>query len=79
MNYGTEICRTLKAIRKRIAELNNLEYTPEECTHENECTTGTCAACEEELCFIESQLKEKLLLGETISIDGIYSLESNEK
>ena len=56
----------------------NIEYIPEECIHKNECATGTCAACEEELRTIERQLKEKLFRGETVTTDNIFDVKTKE-
>lgn len=71
MNRGTEICRTLKSIRKRIAEMNGIDYTPAVCPHEEECVSGTCPACEEELRFLEKELEKKKRKGDFIAIDGV--------
>lgn len=51
-------CQILKTIRKRIAVMNDIEYNPEECTFEGECT-GTCPKCEEETDNLMSELKRK--------------------
>lgn len=34
---GRNICDTLKAIRKKIADANGIEYSPEECQFKGEC------------------------------------------
>ena len=38
---GRNICNTLKAIRKQIADANGISYSPEECHFKGECK-GTC-------------------------------------
>ena len=42
---GRNICNTLKAIRKQIADANGISYSPEECHFKGECK-GTCPKCE---------------------------------
>lgn len=34
---GRNICNTLKAIRKQIADANGIDYSPEECNYKGEC------------------------------------------
>lgn len=38
---GRNICDTLKAIRKQIADANGIDYSPDECNYKGECM-GTC-------------------------------------
>lgn len=45
MARGRDICNTLKAIRKQIADANGIAYSPEECHFTGECK-GTCPKCE---------------------------------
>ena len=58
MTRGKDICKTLKGIRQQIADANNIRYQPCECHHEGDCF-GTCPACEQEIRYIENQLKER--------------------
>ena len=44
---GKEKCELLKAIRKNIAEMNGIEYYPEQCDHEGNCP-GFCPRCDME-------------------------------
>lgn len=37
MARGRDICNTLKAIRKQIADANGIAYSPEECHFTGEC------------------------------------------
>lgn len=37
MEKGKRICRTLKELRKRIADVNEIPYEIEECSHKGEC------------------------------------------
>ena len=70
MTRGRHTCNTLKAIRKQIAEANDIEYEPQECTHEGECA-GTCPACEAEVRYLESELLKRKKLGKKVAVAGI--------
>ena len=70
MTSGRHTCNTLKAIRKQIAEANEIEYEPQECTHEGECA-GTCPACEAEVRYLESELIKRKGLGKKVAVAGI--------
>ena len=48
MVKGKSTCKTLKAIRRQIAEANDIKYEPRECHYEGPCL-GTCPACEAEV------------------------------
>ena len=70
MTRGRHTCNTLKAIRKQIADANDIEYEPQECTHEGECA-GTCPACEAEVRYLESELIKRKGLGKKVAVAGI--------
>ncbi len=70
MTRGRHTCNTLKAIRKQIAEANDIEYEPQECTHKGECA-GTCPACEAEVRYLESELIKRKGLGKKVAVAGI--------
>lgn len=70
MTSERHTCNTLKAIRKQIAEANDIEYEPQECTHEGECA-GTCPACEAEVRYLESELIKRKGLGKKVAVAGI--------
>ncbi|MBO7109182.1 MAG: TonB family protein [Prevotella sp.] len=70
MTRGRHTCNTLKAIRKQIADVNDIEYEPQECTHEGECA-GTCPACEAEVRYLESELIKRKGLGKKVAVAGI--------
>ena len=70
MTRGKDICKTLKGIRQQIADANNIRYQPCECHHEGDCS-GTCPACEQEVRYIESQLKERSHKGINTKVIGI--------
>ena len=44
---GKQICKALKEIRLNIAQANDIEYTPAECSHKGDCS-GTCPQCRSE-------------------------------
>lgn len=67
---GKNICKQLKAIRKRIAEENNIPLVQEECTHKGDCN-GTCPHCEQEVRYLESELSARQRLGKAVSVAGL--------
>lgn len=70
MKQGKHICETLKGIRREIAEANELDYTPTECTHEGDCA-GTCPKCESETRWLEKQLRARQAMGKAVTIAGL--------
>ena len=70
MRKGKHICRILKEIRRNIAVANDIEYITSECRYHGDCM-GTCPKCEEELRYLESQLRAKSLQGHMINLAGI--------
>lgn len=55
---GKRKCEVLKKIRKMIADANGIKYEPEECSHEGDCR-GTCPRCEQEVKYLEAELRKK--------------------
>ena len=70
MTRGKDICKTLKGVRQQIADANNIRYQPCECHHEGDCS-GTCPACEQEIRYIENQLKERSHKGINTKVIGL--------
>lgn len=70
MKQGKHICETLKAIRRDIAEANEIDYNPTECTHKGDCA-GTCPKCESETRWLEKQLRARQALGKAVTIAGL--------
>ena len=67
---GRNICNTLKAIRKQIADANGISYSPEECHFKGECM-GTCPKCEQDVRDLEYELHLKQMAGKAIKVAGI--------
>ena len=65
---GKEKCELLKAIRKNIAEMNGIEYYPEQCNHKGKCP-GFCPRCDKEASYLMMELKMKEAAGSPICID----------
>ena len=73
MYQGKHKCETLKAIRKKIADANEIPYEPVVCTHKGDCM-GTCAACESEMRYIENQLNIRKMAGKAVKIVGLATV-----
>ena len=65
---GKEKCELLKSIRKNIAEMNGIEYYPEQCNHEGNCP-GFCPRCDMEASYLMKELRKKEAAGFPIRID----------
>ena len=70
MERGKETCRALKDLRQRIADANDIAYTPTVCHHKGDCA-GTCPACEAEVQYIEQQLSLRRMLGKAVVVAGL--------
>jgi TonB family protein len=70
MTRGKQTCKILKEIRQQIAEKNDIEYITSECNFKGECK-GTCPKCEEELRFLENELKKRKQLGNAAIVAGV--------
>lgn len=67
---GHNICDTLMAIRKQIADANGIDYSPEECHFTGECK-GTCPKCEQDVRYLEHELRLRLKAGKAIKVAGV--------
>ncbi len=67
---GKKKCKTLREIRRKIAEANNIIYEPVECNHVGDCK-GTCEFCDIELDYINRMIKAKKKNGEEVILTGI--------
>ena len=67
---GHNICDTLKAIRKQIADANGIDYSLEECHFTGECK-GTCPKCEQDVRYLEHELRLRLKAGKAIKVAGV--------
>ena len=70
MAKGKSTCKLLKSIRQQIADANGISYQPKECHHKGDCA-GTCPACEEEIRYLERELKARKGNGFGIKVAGI--------
>lgn len=66
---GKEKCELLKTIRRKIAEMNGIDYYPEPCLHEGDCP-GFCPHCDQEAAYLMAELKKKEAAGSPIRIDA---------
>ena len=70
MAKGKSTCKLLKDIRQQIADANGISYQPKECQHKGNCA-GTCPACEEEIRYLEGELKARKGNGFGMKVAGI--------
>ena len=70
MAKGKSTCKLLKSIRQQIADANGISYQPKECHYEGDCA-GTCPACEEEIRYLERELKVRKGNGFGMKVAGI--------
>ena len=70
MVKGKSTCKLLKSIRQQIADANGISYRPKECQHKGNCA-GTCPACEEEIRYLERELKARKGNGFGMKVAGI--------
>ena len=70
MTKGKSTCKLLKDIRQQIADANGISYQPKECHHKGDCA-GTCPACEEEIRFLERELRARKGNGFGMKVAGI--------
>ena len=70
MTKGRSTCKLLKSIRQQRADANGISYRPKECHHKGDCA-GTCPACEEEIRYLERELKARKGNGFGMKVAGI--------
>ena len=70
MAKGKSTCKLLKDVRQQIADANGISYQPKECQHKGDCA-GTCPACEEEIRYLERELKARKGNGFGMKVAGI--------
>ena len=67
---GKNICKELKAIRRRVADENNIPLEQHECTYDGPCD-GTCPRCEAEVKYLEQELHRRMNLGKAAAVAGV--------
>lgn len=67
---GKNICKELKAIRRQVAEQNDIPLEQHECTYEGPCD-GTCPRCEAEVRYLEQELHRRMTLGKAAAVAGV--------
>ena len=70
MTRGRNICNQLKAVRKSIAEENDIPLEIKECSYKGECR-GTCPRCEAEVRYLENALADRLRMGKVATVAGV--------
>lgn len=67
---GKNICKELKAIRRRVADENQIPLEQHECTYDGPCD-GTCPRCEAEVKYLEQELHRRMTLGKAAAVAGV--------
>ncbi len=67
---GRKTCDQLRAIRKKIAEENGIDFVPAECHHTGPCE-GSCPVCDAEVRYLDDHLRKLEQAGKKIHINGI--------
>ena len=70
MKRGKDICKELKAVRRKIAEENDIPLEIKECTYKGPCR-GTCPRCEAEVRYLENSLAGRLRMGKVATVAGL--------
>ena len=70
MYKGKITCEALKAVRKKIADANGIDYQPGVCKNQGDCS-GTCQKCESEARYIEKRLSLMKSAGKAVKIIGL--------
>lgn len=70
MKRGKDICKELKAVRRQIAEENDIVLEIPECTYQGPCK-GTCPRCESEVRYLENELAKRIKLGKVAKVAGL--------
>ena len=70
MKRGKDICKELKAVRRQIAEENDIALEIPECTYQGPCK-GTCPRCESEVRYLENELAKRIKLGKVAKVAGL--------
>lgn len=70
MNYGKDICKQLKAIRRGIAEQNGIALPEHNCTFKGNCS-GTCPHCDAELRYLEEEMDHRRRFGRVVVAAGV--------
>lgn len=71
---GKEKCEILKSIRVRLAEVNQISYTPHVCNNIGDCL-GSCSMCDAESQWLMTSMREREKKGYPI----FYSLLDLDK
>ena len=70
---GKDVCKRLKAYRIDLAKANGIDFQPKECNFEGKCP-GYCPACDEEIRYLENELRKKEENGESIKLEWLIKL-----
>ena len=69
-NYGKDLCKQLKDIRRQIASDNDIPLEEHECHYDGPCK-GTCPRCDAELQYLEKELGRRGKLSKAAIVAGV--------
>ncbi|MBR3828175.1 MAG: hypothetical protein IKJ40_02590 [Bacteroidales bacterium] len=69
-NYGKDLCKQLKDIRRQIASDNDIPLEEHECHYDGPCK-GTCPRCDAELQYLETELGRRGKLSKAAIVAGM--------
>ena len=72
-------CILLREIRRKVCDINGLEYDEPDCPHAEDCRRGTCPACEAQLERINVLLEERRRHGLAVSYDGLTEVYEDKR
>ena len=74
MDNGKRICKTLKELRKRIADAYDISYEIKECPYNGPCS-GTCQECKNDLDELFDQLNWLEMEGRKLNLRNLMTKE----
>ena len=67
---GKRKCEITKNVRRKVAEVNNIPFSTEECDYDGPCS-GTCPKCDAETQYLNEELQKKEARGEAVILEGL--------
>lgn len=75
---GRQKCEIINQIRRKVAQLNDIDFVIYDCTFDGECS-GRCQKSDSELNYLESELEKRLDAGFKLNLKGVFALDGDVK